>query len=73
MARLKGLSPFRTLRVGSPDVLSPPRIRGVEGSGLGLALVQRLVALHGGETAVRSRVGQGTVVMVRLPLAPETG
>ncbi len=46
--------------------------RGVPGSGLGLALVQRIVALHGGEVTVRSREGQGTVVRVRLPLAPET-
>jgi len=30
------------------------------------------VALHGGEVTVRSREGQGTVVRVRLPLAPET-
>ncbi|MBO9361169.1 MAG: sensor histidine kinase [Thermoflexus sp.] len=46
--------------------------RGIPGSGLGLALVQRIVALHGGEVTVRSREGQGTVVRVRLPLAPET-
>lgn len=45
--------------------------RNVPGSGLGLALVQRIVALHRGEVRVRSRVGQGTVVTVRLPLAPE--
>ncbi len=43
--------------------------RGVEGSGLGLALVQRIIARHGGEVAIRSRAGQGTVFTVRLPLA----
>ncbi|WP_376789648.1 sensor histidine kinase [Thermoflexus sp.] len=43
--------------------------RDIPGSGLGLALVQRIVALHGGEIQVRSREGQGTVVTVRLPLA----
>jgi two-component system OmpR family sensor kinase len=43
------------------------------GSGLGLALVRRIVALHGGSISVRSRVGQGTVMTVRLPLAPEGG
>jgi two-component system, OmpR family, sensor kinase len=41
--------------------------RGVEGSGLGLALVRAIVARHGGETQVRSRAGQGTVVALRLP------
>lgn len=45
--------------------------RHVPGSGLGLALVQRVVTLHGGKITVRSRVGQGTVVTVRLLLAPE--
>ncbi len=44
--------------------------RGVEGSGLGLALVKRIVALHGGELDVRSRQGgaRGTIFLVRLPL-----
>jgi two-component system OmpR family sensor kinase len=39
-----------------------------EGSGLGLALVERIVTLHGGEMAVRSRQGEGTVVTLCLPL-----
>lgn len=45
--------------------------RSVVGSGLGLALVQRIVDLHDGQIRVRSRLGQGTAVMVRLPLAKE--
>lgn len=45
--------------------------RDIPGSGLGLALVQRIVVLHDGKVTVRSRVGQGTLVMVRLPLVPE--
>jgi two-component system OmpR family sensor kinase len=42
--------------------------RGMPGSGLGLALVRAIVERHHGHTALRSRVGQGTVVTVRLPL-----
>ncbi len=43
--------------------------RGTEGSGLGLALVSRIVALHGGKIEVRSRQTEprGTVFTVRLP------
>jgi two-component system OmpR family sensor kinase len=40
--------------------------RSVEGSGLGLALVQAIVTRHNGKMSVRSRVGQGTVVSLKL-------
>ena len=40
---------------------------GVEGSGLGLALVKAIVARHSGSMTIRSRPGRGTVVTVRLP------
>lgn len=45
--------------------------RGTEGSGLGLALVRRIVALHGGQVSVRSRQDEphGTVFTVRLPVS----
>ncbi len=44
---------------------------GVEGSGLGLALVRRIVALHGGQIDVRSRQEEprGTVFRLRLPIS----
>lgn len=42
--------------------------RAVEGSGLGLSIVKRIVELHGGRIAVESTVGEGTTFRVRLPL-----
>jgi two-component system OmpR family sensor kinase len=42
--------------------------RGIPGSGLGLALVRAIVDRHGGQVTVRSRVGEGTVVTMRMPL-----
>ena len=41
--------------------------RGVPGSGLGLALVRAIAERHGGQVALRSREGQGTVFTLRLP------
>lgn len=42
--------------------------RGYEGTGLGLSLVKGLVSLHGGQFAMESRLGEGTVVTVTLPM-----
>ena len=43
------------------------RGRSHEGSGIGLALVQELIKLHGGTIAVASTLGKGTAFTVRLP------
>jgi len=40
----------------------------VPGSGLGLGIVKRGVELHGGTIGIRSRLGEGTTVTVRLPV-----
>jgi two-component system, cell cycle sensor histidine kinase PleC len=40
-----------------------------QGSGLGLAIAKSLIELHGGAMRIRSRLGRGTLVMVRLPAA----
>jgi len=46
--------------------VDPSLRREHEGSGLGLALVKRLVELHGGEISVESQLGKGTTVTVTL-------
>ncbi|MGB6536951.1 MAG: ATP-binding protein [Xanthobacteraceae bacterium] len=38
-----------------------------QGSGLGLAIAKSLVELHGGRMRIRSTLGKGTMVVVRLP------
>jgi PAS domain S-box-containing protein len=43
------------------------RGRSHEGSGIGLALVQELIKLHGGTIAVASVLGKGTILTVCLP------
>ncbi len=40
-----------------------------EGTGLGLSIVKTLVALHGGELTVHSKIDEGTTVTVALPIA----
>jgi two-component system OmpR family sensor kinase len=47
--------------------------RSLPGTGIGLALVRVIVIRHGGQVAIRSRDGQGTVVSIRLPVPGRAG
>lgn len=38
-----------------------------EGSGLGLAIAKQIVTLHGGDIAVKSKLGEGTEFLIMLP------
>ena len=40
----------------------------IHGNGLGLSLVKHIAAAHGGRVSVESKVGQGSVFIMRLPI-----
>jgi two-component system, cell cycle sensor histidine kinase and response regulator CckA len=61
-----GIPPEHLKRVFEPFFTTKPR---GEHSGLGLAIVLSVVEGHGGEVAVQSQQGEGTVFAVRLPCA----
>ena len=42
--------------------------RGLPGTGIGLSLVKELLRLHSGEISVASRVGEGTIFTISLPI-----
>ena len=42
--------------------------KGISGSGIGLALVKRIVERHNGAVAIKSQVDQGTTVSINLPI-----
>jgi signal transduction histidine kinase len=46
---------------------------GVQGSGLGLAVVQHVARGHGGRVTVRSERGKGSDFTIHLPVSPGTG
>jgi two-component system sensor histidine kinase BaeS len=50
--------------------VDPSRSRATGGSGLGLAIVRQIAESHGGTAGIRSTVGKGTEVTLRVP-APQ--
>jgi cell cycle sensor histidine kinase DivJ len=65
-----GIAPADLKRLGQPfEQVEDEHVRSQEGTGLGLALVKALAALHGGDVALFSTLGEGTTVCVKLPFA----
>jgi signal transduction histidine kinase len=49
------------------------RLTKVEGTGLGLAFVQKTVAAWGGQVNLRAAAGHGCIFSISLPAAPVAG
>ncbi|MEM9539188.1 MAG: PAS domain S-box protein [Cyanobacteria bacterium P01_E01_bin.42] len=63
-----GITPENLKKLFQPFVQVDSALnRQYEGTGLGLALVKRIVELHGGEVAVTSKVGVGSCFSIELP------
>jgi len=63
-----GIAADDLMRIGDPFFQAGTTYqRRHEGTGLGLSIVKSLVALHGGELTVQSKVDEGTTVTVVLP------
>lgn len=43
----------------------------IEGSGIGLTLVEHIIKAHGGRVTMESDLGQGTTVTLKLPVLPK--
>jgi two-component system cell cycle sensor histidine kinase PleC len=66
-----GIAPDALMRLGRPfEQVESQLTKSHQGSGLGLAISKSLVELHGGRMRIRSTLGKGTLVVVRLPLEP---
>ncbi len=67
-----GISKDSLTRLGRPfSQVESQLTKSHQGSGLGLAISKSLIELHGGSMRIRSTLGKGTVVVVRLPLEPQ--
>jgi two-component system, cell cycle sensor histidine kinase PleC len=63
-----GIAPQALQKLGRPfEQVESQLTKRHQGSGLGLAIAKSLIELHGGAMRIRSRLGRGTLVLVRLP------
>jgi heavy metal sensor kinase len=65
-----GIAPGEAERIFQPFVRLDAARQGVEsGAGLGLAIARSVVVAHGGQLALESAPGAGSIFTIRLPLA----
>jgi two-component system cell cycle sensor histidine kinase PleC len=67
-----GIAKDALARLGRPfEQVESQLTKSHQGSGLGLAIAKSLVELHGGRMRIRSTLGKGTLVVLRLPTYPQ--
>ena len=67
-----GIANDALARLGRPfEQVESQLTKSHQGSGLGLAIAKSLVELHGGCMRIRSTLGKGTLVVVRMPKNPQ--
>jgi two-component system cell cycle sensor histidine kinase PleC len=67
-----GIAKDALARLGRPfEQVESQLTKSHQGSGLGLAISKSLIELHGGSMQIRSTLGKGTLVIVRLPFEPQ--
>ncbi len=67
-----GIAKDALARLGRPfEQVESQLTKSHQGSGLGLAIAKSLVELHGGRMRIRSTLGKGTLVVVRMPMYPQ--
>jgi two-component system cell cycle sensor histidine kinase PleC len=67
-----GIATDALARLGRPfEQVESQLTKSHQGSGLGLAISKSLIELHGGSMRIRSTLGRGTLVVVRLPFEPQ--
>jgi two-component system cell cycle sensor histidine kinase PleC len=66
-----GIDKEALARLGRPfEQVESQLTKSHHGSGLGLAIAKSLIELHGGHMRIRSTLGKGTLVVVRMPMHP---
>ncbi|MBW8735188.1 MAG: HAMP domain-containing histidine kinase, partial [Asticcacaulis sp.] len=63
-----GIAPDDLSRIGQPYEQAGAPEQKAMGTGLGLSIVKAMAHMHGGQMTIRSDLGDGTEVVVRLPV-----
>lgn len=66
----EGISPADQKRIFERFARAGDRVRNADGAGLGLAIVQAIIAAHSGQIELDSQLGAGSVFVLTLPFQP---